>query len=215
MDKDVRLSVDPASLSRDPTVLVPLVTQLLDELVKRDRRIEDLEHRMDLLLRRIYGRTSEKLLSSGRRSFVIALELLGSEPERVGDSSGIRPPIDPRFEHRRGDVVRGIFEERLDAFVELRVGKRAASPDRPLRDAVEDVEHGARVARPFRRVLFEKLEPELVQLVGRGNALASGDATRGPRLAPDSVQLPPGSVQFPPESVKLAPDLDPHETPSV
>jgi transposase len=57
---DVRLPVDPACLPEDIAVLQALVAQLLDELRNRDGRIEDLEHRMDLLLRRIYGRTSEK-----------------------------------------------------------------------------------------------------------------------------------------------------------
>jgi transposase len=61
MDKDVPLPVDPALLPRDPEVLAQLVMQLISELRKRDTRIQDLEHRMDLLLRRVYGRTSEKL----------------------------------------------------------------------------------------------------------------------------------------------------------
>ncbi|HUF79845.1 MAG TPA: IS66 family transposase [Burkholderiales bacterium] len=61
MDTDVPLAIDPASLPRDPEVLVELIAQLLVELRKRDGRIEDLEHRMHLLLRRLYGGTSEKL----------------------------------------------------------------------------------------------------------------------------------------------------------
>jgi transposase len=61
MDTDVLLPVDPALLPRDPEVLAQLVAQLISELRKRDNRIQDLEHRMDLLLRRIYGRSSEKL----------------------------------------------------------------------------------------------------------------------------------------------------------
>ena len=54
------LEVDPALLPRDPELLVQLIVQLIEELQKRDGRITDLEHRMDLLLRRLYGRTSEK-----------------------------------------------------------------------------------------------------------------------------------------------------------
>ena len=58
MDKDVRLPVDPALLPRDPDVLAQLVAQLISELRKRDDRIQDLEHRMDLLLRRVFADTN-------------------------------------------------------------------------------------------------------------------------------------------------------------
>lgn len=58
---DVSLAVDPALLPQDVGTCHALIAQLIDELRKRDGRIEDLEHRMDLLLRRLYGRTSEKL----------------------------------------------------------------------------------------------------------------------------------------------------------
>jgi transposase len=57
---DVSLAVDPALLPQDVGTCHALITQLMDELRKRDGRIEDLEHRMNLLLRRLYGRTSEK-----------------------------------------------------------------------------------------------------------------------------------------------------------
>jgi transposase len=61
MSTEVPLTVDPALLSDDPALLKPLIAQLLDELRKRDARVADLEHRMDLLLRRLYGRSSETL----------------------------------------------------------------------------------------------------------------------------------------------------------
>lgn len=62
MSTDVRsLPVDPASLPDDAEFLKRLVVQLLEELRKRDGRTAELEHHMDLLLRRIYGRSSEKL----------------------------------------------------------------------------------------------------------------------------------------------------------
>lgn len=62
MSTDVRsLAVDPASLPNDVQFLKGLVVQLLEELRKRDGRTAQLEHHMDLLLKRIYGRSSEKL----------------------------------------------------------------------------------------------------------------------------------------------------------
>lgn len=57
---DVSLAVDPALLPQDVGTCHALIAQLMDELRKRDGRIGDLEHRMDLLLRRLYGRSSEK-----------------------------------------------------------------------------------------------------------------------------------------------------------
>lgn len=54
-------TADLASLPDDPELLKPLVAQLLEDLRKRDGRIEQLEHRLELLLRRLYGRQSERL----------------------------------------------------------------------------------------------------------------------------------------------------------
>lgn len=61
MDTDVSLPLDAARLPDDLATCHALLVQLLAELRKSDARVADLEHRMDLLLRRIYGRTSEKL----------------------------------------------------------------------------------------------------------------------------------------------------------
>src|SRR3954454_17125540 len=55
------LYVDPASLPNDAALLKSLVAQLFAELQSRDGRISDLEHRMSLLLWKLYGSKSEKL----------------------------------------------------------------------------------------------------------------------------------------------------------
>jgi transposase len=55
------LAVDPALLPDDPTVLKQLVAQLCVEIQKHVGRVEQLEHQMTLLLRRLYGVKSEKL----------------------------------------------------------------------------------------------------------------------------------------------------------
>ena len=55
------LQVDPATLPDDAALLKSLVAQLFAELQSRDGRISDLEHRMSLLLRKLYGSKSEKL----------------------------------------------------------------------------------------------------------------------------------------------------------
>lgn len=51
---------DPALLPDDPAVLKQLVVQLLGELQKANARLERQEHHLHLLLKRIYGSTSEK-----------------------------------------------------------------------------------------------------------------------------------------------------------
>ena len=61
MSMDASLPVDSALLPRDPDLLLALVAQLMEELRKRDQRVAELEHRMDLLLKRLYGSSSEKL----------------------------------------------------------------------------------------------------------------------------------------------------------
>jgi transposase len=55
------LQVDPATLPDDAALLKSLVAQLFVQLQSRDGRISDLEHRMSLLLRKLYGSKSEKL----------------------------------------------------------------------------------------------------------------------------------------------------------
>jgi transposase len=61
MSQEALLPVEPASLPNDPEFLKGLVVQLVETVRDRDGRIQRLEHNMDLLLRRMYGRSSEKL----------------------------------------------------------------------------------------------------------------------------------------------------------
>ena len=60
MSTDALPIPDPALLPDDPAVLKQLVVQLLEQLRLRDERLERQEHHMHLLLKRIYGSTSEK-----------------------------------------------------------------------------------------------------------------------------------------------------------
>jgi len=60
MSTDALLLPDPATLPDDPAVLKQLVVQLLGELQEANARLQRQEHHMHLLLKKIYGRTSEK-----------------------------------------------------------------------------------------------------------------------------------------------------------
>jgi transposase len=61
MSTDAPLLPDLETLPDDPAVLKQLVVQLLEELHKANARLQRQEHHMHLLLKKIYGRTSEKL----------------------------------------------------------------------------------------------------------------------------------------------------------
>ena len=61
MSTDAPLPVNPAELPEDPAFLKPLIVQLFETLQKAQRRVEQLEHHLNLLLRCVFGRRSEKL----------------------------------------------------------------------------------------------------------------------------------------------------------
>ena len=55
MSTDAELHVNPAELPDDSTFLKPLIVQRFETLQKFQRRAEQLEHHLDLLLRRVFG----------------------------------------------------------------------------------------------------------------------------------------------------------------
>ena len=57
---DASLTPDFNLLPDDPQLLKQMIADLMVEISKKDGRIEQLQHRMDLLLRRLYGASSEK-----------------------------------------------------------------------------------------------------------------------------------------------------------
>lgn len=61
MSTDAPLTVDPTALPDDPAILKSLVVQVIKELHDERAKVEKLQHHMDLLLRRLFGRSSEKL----------------------------------------------------------------------------------------------------------------------------------------------------------
>ena len=60
MSTDAPLLPDPAELPDDPAFLKRLVVQLFELLRQRDQRLSKLEHHLDVLLKKVFGRTSEK-----------------------------------------------------------------------------------------------------------------------------------------------------------
>jgi transposase len=106
MSTDAPLLPDVTTLPDDPAVLKQLVLQLFEELQKANGRVQQIEHHMDLLLRRLYGRSSEKLdprqgllfdLSAGQAESP-ATSPPSAEPKSANGSSS------NRHKHGRGRI---------------------------------------------------------------------------------------------------------------
>jgi len=115
---------DPSLLPDDPTVLKALVVQLLEELQKAHGRLERQEHHMDLLLRRLYGSTSEKI--DPRQGVLFDTQ----EGEAAATASPSSPPAAAspvsknRHQHGRGRVPDKI--ERKEEIHDLTEAEMAA-----------------------------------------------------------------------------------------
>jgi len=113
MDADNTLTVDPATLPDEPAVLKQLVVQLFEELQKAKAALQRQEHHMHLLLRRLYGSTSEKFDPQQALLF---------DPRPEGDENKPVPPAaaDPttprttnRDRHGRGRIPEKIQREEV------------------------------------------------------------------------------------------------------
>jgi transposase len=108
---DVATEPDPALLPDDPAVLKQLVVQLLEELQKANARLERQEHHMHLLLKRLYGSTSEKF--DPRQG-----ALFDSQPGEEETPPSAPPPAasavsKKRHRHGRGRIPEQIQREEV------------------------------------------------------------------------------------------------------
>ena len=92
------LQVNPATLPDDAALLKSLVAQLFAELQSRDGRISDLEHRMSLLLRKLYGSKSERL--DPRQASLFDLLAAASEDQHTAVIHNTAPAIEAPTELR-------------------------------------------------------------------------------------------------------------------
>ncbi len=122
MSTDALPPPDPALLPDDPAVLKQLVVQLLAELQNAHARLERQEHHMDLLLRRLYGSTSEKL--DPRQG--VLFDIQGGGAAAAGPSSppAALPVSKNRHKHGRGRVPDKI--ERKEQIHDLTEAEMAA-----------------------------------------------------------------------------------------
>ena len=104
MSTDVKLLPDLATLPKDPAVLQQLVLQLFQELQKANARVQQLEHHMDLLVRRIYGRTSEKFDPRQGLLFDLAKNAVDTPAETPASPKPQTPSAANRHPHGRGRI---------------------------------------------------------------------------------------------------------------
>jgi transposase len=110
---------DPALLPDDPAVLKQLVVQLLEELRSAQARLERQEHHMHLLLKRLYGSTSEKF--DPRQGVLFAAQASEEEaatnppvpPPATGAPSASSPASKNRDKHGRGRIPENIEREEV------------------------------------------------------------------------------------------------------
>lgn len=112
MSTDALPLLDPSLLPDDPAVLKQLVVQLLEELRSAQARLERQEHHMHLLLKRLYGSTSEK--ADPRQG--VLFDAQAGEEEAV-DRLPLPPPATPVAKHRdrhgRGRIPEKIQREEV------------------------------------------------------------------------------------------------------
>jgi transposase len=119
MSTDAMPIPDPALLPDDTAVLKQLVVQLLEELRSAQARLERQEHHMHLLLKRLYGSSSEKI--DPRQGVLFASQ--AGEEEAVAPPPA-PPPADPlrgcpapvsknRDRHGRGRIPEKIQREEV------------------------------------------------------------------------------------------------------
>ena len=118
MSTDAAPLPDPALLPDDPAVLKQLVVQLFEQLQEANTKLERMEHHIHLLLKRIYGSTSEKF--DPRQSVLFDTqageeETPGKSSAPAGDTPPASRPVSPnRDRHGRGRIPDEIKREEVE-----------------------------------------------------------------------------------------------------
>jgi hypothetical protein len=92
-------------------VLKQLVTQLFDELQKAKAALQRQEHHMHLLLRRLYGSTSEKL--DPHQALLFDLQSVGNKTVVSAAPESTPPRTANRDRHGRGRIPENIQREEV------------------------------------------------------------------------------------------------------
>jgi transposase len=111
------VTIDPKQLPNDPAALRQMVMSLLEEVEIKDRRLQQLQHWVEQLLRARYGPRRERVNENQLFLFAVALVSAGREapgepeasatPEKASDGAGKRKG------HGRGALPKSLHRQRV------------------------------------------------------------------------------------------------------
>jgi len=96
------VAIDPHQLPNDPTALRQMVMSLLEEVETKDRRLRQLQHWVEQLLRARYGPRRERVNENQLFLFAVALVSAGREAPGKRDASAAPEPAPRGAANRKG-----------------------------------------------------------------------------------------------------------------
>ena len=96
------MAIDPHQLPNDPTALRQMVMSLLEEVETKDRRLRQLQHWVEQLLRARYGPRRERVNENQLFLFAVALVSAGREAPGKRDASAAPEPAPRGAANRKG-----------------------------------------------------------------------------------------------------------------
>jgi len=96
------VEIDPNQLPNDPATLRQMVTSLLEEVETKERRLQQLQHWLERLLRARYGPRRERVNENQLFLFAVALVSAGREASSHPRSDAESPETEDRRARRKG-----------------------------------------------------------------------------------------------------------------
>jgi len=111
------VAIDPKQLPNDPAALRQMVMSLLEEVETKDRRLRQLQHWVEQLLRARYGPRRERVSENQLFLFAVALVSAGreapSEPEAPAAPEKASEGAEKRKGHGRGALPKSLRRQRV------------------------------------------------------------------------------------------------------
>ena len=111
------MAIDPEQLPNDPAALRQMVMSLLEEVETKDRRLRQLQHWVEQLLRARYGPRRERVSENQLFLFAVALVSAGreapSEPEAPAAPEKASEGAGKRKGHGRGALPKSLHRQRV------------------------------------------------------------------------------------------------------
>jgi len=111
------VEIDPQQLPNDPAALRQMVMGLLEEAEQKERKLRQLQHWLEQLLRARYGPRRERVSENQLFLFAVALVSAGREaPAESGSEAGSPQSEDRRTRrkgHGRGALPKSLHRRRV------------------------------------------------------------------------------------------------------